>query len=82
MAENREQVDSVFQNEPLTPDTPHPLPEGEVIGQTPKLAADDAAPLLDISTYPDTTGEVVETAYPGQDSAIDATADQSRAAEQ
>lgn len=81
MAESRERADRAdtgFQNEPLLPDAPNPQPEGEVIGQASALAADDEAPLLDVSRYPDATGEVVELAYPEQDSAIDATEEQSQ----
>ena len=78
MAESRERADTGFQNEPLMPDAPNRQPEGEVMGQAPMLAADNEAPELDISKYPDVTGDVVETAYPEQDSAIDATQEQSR----
>lgn len=79
MAESRERTDTGFQNEPLMPDAPNPQPEGEVMEQATALAADQEAPELDISKYPDATGDVVERAYPGQDSAIDATQEQSRA---
>lgn len=82
MAESRERAeraDMGFQNEPLMPAAPNPRPEGEVMRQAPELAADDEAPELDISKYPDATGDVVELSYPEQDSAIDATEEQSRA---
>jgi hypothetical protein len=42
------------------------------------LAQPEQAPVLDATPYPDATGSVVETGYPGEDSWIDATYTQSR----
>lgn len=78
MAESRDRNESQYQNEPLMPDAPNPQPDGDVMGQAASLGGDGEAPLLNVSRYPDATGDLVETAYPGQDSAIDATPQQSR----
>ena len=78
MAESRDRNDTGVQNEPLMPDVPNPQPEGDVMRQTASIGGDGEAPLLNVTRYPDATGDLVETAYPGQDAAIDGTPQQSR----
>lgn len=78
MAESRDRNDTGFQNEPLTPGAPDPRPEGEVSEQSASVGGNGEAPLLNVTRYPDATGDLVETAYPGQDAAIDGTQQQSR----
>ena len=78
MAESQDQNDTGFQNEPLMPDAPNPRPEGEVMEQAASVGGDSEAPLLNVTRYPDATGDPVETAYPGQDATIDGTQQSSR----
>lgn len=78
MAESRDRNDTGYQNEPLMRDAPNPRPEGEVMEQAANIGGNGEAPLLNVTRYPDATGDSIETAYPGQDAAIDGTQQQSR----